>query len=138
MANSSGSVTSLVGRILISLIFLMSGIEKATGFSATAGFLVSRGVPLAAAATGLAMIVELLGGIAVLAGFQTRVASWILFLYLIPTTLLIHNFWSLQGEARMDSQTDFLKNLAIMGGLLILAANGAGGISADAHRARTT
>jgi putative oxidoreductase len=60
----------------------------------------------------------------------------LLFLYLIPTTLLFHNFWALQGIERQDNMAHFLKNLAIMGGLLVLAANGAGAHSVDARANR--
>jgi len=89
-----------------------------------------------AVAIAVAIAVEVLGGLAILAGFQTRLASWIIFLYLIPTSFLFHNFWAMEGMARMDNQGHFFKNIAIMGGLLILAANGPGGASIDASRGR--
>ncbi|HSY60047.1 MAG TPA: DoxX family protein, partial [Terriglobales bacterium] len=76
------------------------------------------------------------GGLAILAGFQTRVAAWVLFVYLIPVSLAFHNFWAMQGMAQQDNMIHFLKNISIMGGLLVLAANGAGGASVDASRAR--
>ncbi len=133
MSNSSGSVTPLVGRILISVIFVASGFMKFAAFTMMTGFLAAKGLPMPAVAIGAAATLEVLGGLAILTGFQTKLASWLLFL--IPTTLLFHNFWAMQGMERMDNQGHFMKNLAIMGGLLILAANGAGGYSVDSSRA---
>ena len=84
----------------------------------------------------VALVVELLGGLAILAGFQTRIAAWIVFFYLIAASFFFHNFWAMEGAARMNNQIHFMKNFAIMGGLRILAANGPGAMSVDASRAR--
>jgi len=135
MANSSGSAASLLGRILICLVFVFSGVSKLMAYSMMAGFAASKGLPMAHYAIGAAAALEILGGLSVAAGF-TKFAAWLLFLFLIPTTLLFHNFWTMQGMERMDNQSHFLKNLAIMGGLLILAANGAGGYSVDSSAAK--
>jgi putative oxidoreductase len=132
---SSNDVVSLAGRILLSAIFIFSGIGKIAAFSMYTGYAGAH-LPMPALAIAIAIVVELLGGLAILAGFQTRLASWIIFLYLIPTTFLFHNFWTMEGMARIDNQIHFLKNFALMGGLLILAANGAGSASIDASRAR--
>ena len=78
--------------------------------------------------------IEVFGGLAILLGFQTRIAAWVLFAYLIPTSLVFHNFWALQGMERMDNQAHFFKNVAIMGGLLFVATFGAGAYSIDAAR----
>jgi putative oxidoreductase len=134
MANSPCNVTALIGRILLSLVFIISGIMKVAGFSMMTGFVASKGLPLPAVSLACAAIVEILGGLALLLGFQTRIAAWVLFIYLIPTTLAFHNFWAFQGMERMDNQAHFLKNLAIMGGLLLAAAFGPGGCSLDAAR----
>ena len=133
--NSSNNVVSLAGRILMSAIFIFSGIGKMAAFSMYTGYASAR-LPMPSVAIAAAIVVEVLGGLAILAGFQTRTAAWIVFLYLIPTTFVFHNFWALEGAAKMDNQAHFFKNVAIMGGLLILAANGAGGASVDASRAR--
>ena len=135
MANSSGGIVSLLGRILLSSVFILAGIGKVGGFSGEEMFLASKHFPLPAVALGIAMIIELVGGLAILVGLYTRFTAWIVFLYLIPTTFLFHNFWTMEGAARQDNIIHFEKNLAIMGGLLILAAFGAGGFSVDAARA---
>lgn len=136
MANSSGGgIVPLIGRILISVVFIVAGIGKVTGFSMEEGFVASKHLPLPAVALGIAMIIELIGGLAILTGFYTRFTAWIVFLYMIPTTFLFHNFWAMQGAARQDNMAHFEKNLAIMGGLLLLATFGAGRLSIDAARA---
>jgi putative oxidoreductase len=133
MSNSSAGATSLVGRILMSLIFVGSGFQKFTMFSMMTGFAAAKGLPMPAVAIGAAATLEVLGGLAILAGFQTKLAAWLLFLFLIPTTILFHNFWAMQGMERMDNEGHFMKNLAVMGGLLILAANGPGAYSVDSR-----
>jgi putative oxidoreductase len=135
MSNSSGSITPLFGRILLSQIFIMSGLQKFGMYSMMTGYAAAKGLPMAKVAIGVAAAIELLGGLAILTGFQTKLAAWIVFLFLIPTTLLFHNFWTMAGMERMDNMGHFMKNLAIMGGLLILAANGAGAYSLDSSRA---
>lgn len=138
MSNSSGSLTSLGGRILISLIFVGSGLMKVMNFSMMTPMMEAKHFPLPAVALGAAAALEIFGGLAILAGLKTRIAAWLLFLFLIPTTLLFHNFWTMQGMERMDNQGHFMKNLAIMGGLLILAANGAGGYSVDSSNTKSS
>jgi len=135
MANSSGGIVPLLGRILISSVFILAGIGKVRGFSGEEMFVASKHLPMPAVALGIAMIIELFGGLAILVGLYTRFAAWIVFLYMIPTTFLFHNFWAMQGAAHDDNILHFEKNMAIMGGLLILAAFGAGGFSIDSARA---
>jgi len=135
MSNSSGSVVPLLGRILVSVVFILGGVGKITGFSMEEGMVAAKHLPMPAVALGIALVIELVGGLAILLGLFTRFTSWILFLYLVPTTLLFHNFWAFQGMDRIDTMIHFEKNLAIMGGLLILATYGAGAYSIDSSRA---
>lgn len=137
MSNSSGTpIVSLLGRVLLSAIFILSGFSKIFAFKAMAGMMAGKGFPLPAIAMGIAIAIEVIGGLAILTGFKAKLTAWIVFLYLIPTTFMFHNFWTMQGAMRMDNQIHFLKNLAIMGGLLLLASNGAGRASLDALAAR--
>ncbi len=135
MANSSGGIVPLIGRILISAVFIIAGFGKITGFSGEEMFVASKHLPLPAVALGIALVIELVGGLAILAGFYTRFTAWIVFLYMIPTTFIFHNFWAMQGGDRVDNMLHFEKNLAIMGGLLILATFGPGSMSVDGARA---
>ena len=134
MSNTSESIVPLAGRLMMSAIFIFSGLGKFAGHAAMAGFAASKGLPAADLAIWLAAAVEILGGLSILLGFQARIGAWLLFLFLIPTSLVFHNFWALQGMERMDNQAHFFKNLAIMGGLLLLATFGAGAYSIDAAR----
>jgi putative oxidoreductase len=136
MSDSSGSFTPLAGRILMSVLFLVSGFFKIGGYSQMVAYSSAKGLPLASVAIACAAVLELAGGLAILVGFQTRIAAWLLFLYLIPVTFYFHNFWAMQGTAQQDNMIHLLKNVAIMGGLVILAANGAGPYSVDHSRAR--
>ena len=126
------SVTALVGRILLSLMFLWSGIGKVTAFSFITGYAAAKHLPAPAFIIGAAAAIEILCGLAIVFGFKTKCAAWVLFLYLIPVTLAFHNFWAVQGPEQMNTVIHFMKNVAIMGGLLMVAAFGAGGISIDA------
>lgn len=137
MANSSDNgIVSLFGRILLSLVFIGSGLSKIFAFHSMAGMLAGKGFPLATIAMAVAIVIEVIGGLAILTGFHAKLTGWIVFLYLIPTTLVFHNFWTMQGMMRMDNQVHFMKNLAIMGGLLLLASSGAGRYSLDASSDR--
>ncbi len=131
MANSSGSIVPLLGRVLLSPVFIIAGIGKIQVFSGEEAFVASKHLPLPAVALGVAMLIELLGGLAILVGLYARFTAWIVFLYMIPITFLFHNFWTMDGAARADNMLHFEKNVAIMGGLLILAAFGAGAFSID-------
>ena len=130
-------VTTLAGRILLSLIFVLSGLTKIMGWSSTAGYMQSKGLPHVPVLLAGAILCEVGGGLLLMLGYRARLVAWLLFLYLIPTTLIFHNFWTLQGMERMDNMAHFLKNLAIMGGMLIVAGSGAGPLSLDARAAKT-
>jgi putative oxidoreductase len=134
MSDSNTSVVPLAGRLMISAIFISSGLSKLAAHPAMAGYAAAKGLPDAGLAVWLAAAIEVFGGLAILLGFQTRIAAWVLFVYLIPTSLVFHNFWALQGMERMDNQIHFFKNIAIMGGLLFVATFGAGAYSVDAAR----
>jgi len=121
----------LVGRILLALIFVISGFGKITGFEGTVGYIASKGLPLPQLGAVGATVVELVGGILLIIGWQTRWAATALFLYLIPTTLIFHPFWAVEAAQQQMQQINFMKNLAIMGGMLYVMAFGAGSLSID-------
>ena len=125
----------LVARILIAAIFVLSGFGKIGGFAGTVGYIGSVGLPLPQLATVLAIVVEVGGGLALLAGYGTRLAALALALFTLVATFVFHNFWAMPAEQVMVQQLMFLKNIAVVGGLLVLAAHGAGAYSVDARRA---
>lgn len=126
------SGAALLGRILISAIFITSGIAKLSDPATTMGYMQSAHVPYADVLVYVAGLAEVLGGVAVLFGFLSRLAALCLFIYLIPTTYFFHGFWRLEGAEQQMQMTQFMKNLAIMGGLLTLWAHGPGRYSIDA------
>ncbi len=132
----SNSIFTFAGRILVSVLFMISGFFKVAGYSQMVGYAAAKGLPAAGVAIALAAALELAGGLAILAGFKTSVASWLLFLYLIPTTFIFHNFWAAQGMEQQTQMVNFLKNIAIMGGLVFLSVSGPGSYSADAALAK--
>lgn len=121
----------LGGRILLALLFLVSGYGKVTGFEGTVGYIASAGMPLPQLAAIGAIAVELGGGILLVLGWQTRWAATAMFLFLIPTTLIFHNFWAADAAQAQNQMIHFMKNLCIMGGMLYVMAFGAGPLSVD-------
>jgi putative oxidoreductase len=129
--NSANDITTLAGRILIAVIFLISGFFKVGGYAQIVGYAAAMHLPAPGVFIALAAAVELGCGLAILAGFKTRFAAWLLFLYLIPVTYIFHNFWAVQGQEQQVQMVNFLKNVAIMGAMLVLSVNGAGAYSVD-------
>lgn len=121
----------LAGRILLALIFVISGYGKIVGFDGTVGYIASKGLPLPQLGAVVAIVVELGAGILLIVGWQTRWAATALFLFLIPTTLIFHQFWAVTGGAAQMETIQFMKNLCIMGGMLYVMAFGAGLYSVD-------
>ncbi|ETA72408.1 MULTISPECIES: DoxX family protein [Mesorhizobium] len=126
---SNSSVTILLGRILLAVIFLLSGFGKLTAISGTAAYFGGLGLPVPTVTAVVVGLIELLGGLAILVGFQTRVAAWVLAIFTVATGLVAHTGWADQMQ-----MIQFLKNLAITGGFLLLASSGAGAYSIDAKR----
>lgn len=126
---SNSATTILLGRILLAVIFLLSGFGKLTAISGTAGYFGALGLPLPTVTAVVVGLIELLGGLAILVGFQTRVVAWVLAIFTIATGLVAHTGWADQMQ-----MIQFLKNLAITGGFILLASSGAGAYSIDAKR----
>ncbi len=125
---------TLVGRLLMAFLFLPAGISKIGGFAGTVGYIASKGLPLPTAGAAIAILVEVLGGLALIAGFGTRVAALALAGFTLVATVIFHNFWGMPADQVMVQQLMFFKNIAVVGGLLVLAAHGAGAWSWDAKR----
>lgn len=118
----SPRILVLAGRVLLSVIFILSGLSKIMDWTGTQQYMAAKGMPFIPILLAAAVIVEIAGGLSVLLGWQARWAALLLFLYLIPTSLIFHNFWALSGMERQTEMVNFLKNLAIMGGLLLVVA----------------
>ena len=125
---------SMLGRILLSSIFILSGLAKIPGWDNTLGFMQSRGMHGVRFFLTAAIAMEILGGISILVGYRARAAALLLTLYLVPVTLIFHSFWMYSGMQAQMQLGNFLKNIAIIGGLLGLVGNGAGAWSLDARQ----
>lgn len=123
------STVILLGRILLSIIFILSGFSKLTALGGTAGYFGGMGIPAPMVVAVLVGLLELLGGLAVLIGFRTREAAFALAAFSIASAFVAHMNWS-----DMMQLINFQKNLAMAGGFLVLGAYGAGPLSVDARR----
>jgi putative oxidoreductase len=125
------NTAALVGRILIALIFVISGYGKIGGFDGVAGYIGSKGLPMPQALAALTIALELGGGILLVIGYKVRWVAALFFLWLIPTTVIFHQFWGIDPKLAQQMQIHFLKNVSIMGGMLLLVAFGPGAWSLD-------
>lgn len=134
MSKNFANALNLLARLLLVALFLPAGISKLTGFSGTVGYIASVGLPAAAAAAALAIVVEIGGSLALLAGFGTRIAAIALAVFTLVASVFFHAYWSAPADQAFVTQLLFFKNIAVAGGLLALAAQGAGAWSLDARR----
>lgn len=126
-----GKFGPLVGRILMAVIFLLSGIGKIGNFAGTAGYMASKGVPMTDLLLIITIIIEVGTAVMLILGWQARLAAAVLFLWMIPVTLTFHNFWAAPADQQMVQQIMFLKNLAMMGGMLFIMTFGSGPYSIE-------
>lgn len=116
----------LIGRILLAAIFVLSGYGKIGGFEQTAGYMASKGLPIITVLLALTIVIELGAGLLIVIGWKARWAAAVIFLWLIPTTFVFHAFWAVPPEQMQMQMIQFMKNLAIMGGMLYVMAYGSG------------
>jgi putative oxidoreductase len=125
----------LLGRFLFAAIFLMSGPNH---FSPqTIAFAASHGVPLASLAVPLSGIMEFAGALSILLGYRAKLGAWLIVVFLVPVTLMMHKFWAVSDP--MMAQIDmamFLKNMGLLGAALVISQLGSGPLSLDARRSR--
>jgi len=120
------SFGSLIGRILLVLIFLNSGIEKIGNFEGTAQYMIKFGMPYTSFFLFGAIVLELLGSMTIMLGYFTRFGAFLLIIFLIPTTLIFHTDFSDQIQVIM-----FMKNVSMLGGCFLTLSFGAGRFSLD-------
>jgi putative oxidoreductase len=125
------SLVALVGRILLAAIFVISGFNKISGFDGVAGYIASKGLPMPQVLAALTIALELGGGLLLVIGYQVRWVALLFFLWLIPTTVIFHPFWGIDAAQVQNQMNNFLKNVSIMGGMLLLVAFGPGAYSVD-------
>ena len=121
----------LAGRILIALIFVFAGFGKITGFEGTVGYIASKGLPLPQLAAAGAIIIELGCGTMLVLGLKTRWAAAAMLIFTGLAALFFHNFWAVSPDQAQNQMTHFMKNLAMMGGMLFVVIHGGGPLSLD-------
>lgn len=134
MSKTLQNAFSLAARLLMAVLFLPAGISKLTGFAGTVGYIGSVGLPLPTVGAALALVVEIGGSVALLAGFGTRIAAVVLAVFTLAASVFFHAFWAVPADQAFVTQLLFYKNIAVVGGLLALAAHGASAWSLDARR----
>jgi len=120
----------LAGRILISAMFLIAGLAKVTAYAGTLSYMQSKGVP--GALLPLVIALEMLGAVAIILGYRTRIVAAVLAVFTVAAAVLFH------GGGDQVQQLLFMKNIAIAGGFLLLVARGGGEWSLDARTASRT
>jgi len=123
------AATPLIGRILIGAIFLLSGLSKLAAPTATIGYISSAGLPLPQIGLAIAVLVEVLGSLALIVGYRTRWVAGLLTIFTVAAALAFHSNFADQNQF-----IHFFKNIAMAGGLLQVVAFGAGRFSLDARR----
>jgi putative oxidoreductase len=120
----------LLGRIFYAAIFLMAGPKHFT--AQTIAFAAGRGVPLASIAVPLSGVLAIAGGLSIVLGYKGRIGAWLLVFFLVPVTVMMHNFWAINDPmAAQMQQIMFMKNLSMLGGALLIAHFGSGPLSLD-------
>ena len=115
-----------LGRLLMTYIFATSGLAKIVAWDGNIAYMSTRHLPFIPELLAIAMLIELGGSVCLVTGYQARLAATIMFLYMAVLTILFHNYWSAPANLAGMLETHFRKNLAIMGGLLFVAAFGPG------------
>ncbi len=132
---ASGAIGPIVflGRLFFVLIFLMAGPRHF--LSATAAFAASQGVPLASIAVPISGVLAIAGGLSILLGYRARLGAWLIVLFLLCITPMMHNFWAVTDPMMHQMQLImFMKNLSMLGGALIISQLGSGPWSLDSRR----
>jgi len=125
------NLLALAGRILLAALFVISGFGKISGFDGVAGYIAAKGLPMPEVLAALTIALELGGGILLMIGYKVRIVSILFFLWLIPTTLIFHKFWGIDAAQVQNQMNNFLKNVSIMGAMLLVFAFGPGAYSVD-------
>lgn len=131
MNTNAQPLAALAGRILLAVIFIISGFGKISGFDGTVGYIASKGLPMAQLVAIGTIVVELGGGILLAIGYKARWAALALAVFTLLAAIIFHNFWAVEAAQKMGQQINFLKNLAIAGGMLMVFAFGPGRMSVD-------
>jgi putative oxidoreductase len=119
-ASSTPNIRFAIGRALLGALFLILGTSKIFSFAGVAGWMASSGLPFAPVLLALTIGIEVIGGLMLVLGWHSRIAALVLAIFLVPVTLVFHGFWNADAAHFQDQLTSFLKNAAILGGMLLV------------------
>ncbi|MEP6943780.1 MAG: DoxX family protein [Betaproteobacteria bacterium] len=122
---------ALLGRALLALIFILSGWGKLSGFDGTVGYIAGKNLPMPQVLAAITVAIELGGGLLLLIGLKARWVALLFVVFLVIITPIFHNFWSVPAAEVATQEINFMKNLAIIGGMFMVAAFGPGRFSVD-------
>lgn len=132
--NGHNGVLDLIGRILLAILFLTSGVAKIMDYQGVGQYMASAKMPMIEILLPIAIAIEIGAALGLILGFQTRLAALALIVYTLVASYFFHNFWAFTGPEAQMQMIQFSKNLALVGGLLVVTAFGAGRLSLDAKR----
>ena len=135
MSRENQSKVMLVGRILMGLLFVVAAWSKTGRFEGTVGYMAKNGVPMAELGLYAALALEYIGGALLILGWKTRWTALILAIFVAVITPIFHGFWAFEPAQMTGQLNHFLKNIAIVGGLLYFFVHGAGSMSVDGDKA---
>jgi putative oxidoreductase len=125
----------VLGRFFFALIFLLAAANHFN--KQTIGYAASQGAPLASIAVPLSGVLAIAGGLSILLGYRAKLGAWLIVLFLIPVTLMMHKFWTVTDPTMAQIQmVMFMKNVSMLGGALLITQFGTGPFSLDARRSR--
>jgi putative oxidoreductase len=130
-AASASAFAPLLARLLIAPLFLVSAVRSLYAVAGTSGYLARLGAPMPEVTTWIVIVVEIIGAVLLIVGWQTRLTAWVLVAFVVVATLLGHRFWAVDPAQYANQLNHFLKNLAVIGGLLLLAVHGPGRAALD-------
>jgi putative oxidoreductase len=129
--NQARDVAALAGRVLLAFMFVYAGFGKIGGFEGTAAYIASKNLPLPPVATAIAIVVEVAGGLMLVVGWKARWAALVVAVFTLFASVLFHNYWAMVDQAAQVNRLMFMKNLSVIGGLLMVFALGPGRLSLD-------
>lgn len=135
MNDAYKNYVSVVGRVLLALMFILSGFGKLTDIQHTAGFIASGGLPMPVVLAVVVGAFELLAGIALVLGYKVRWTGLALGLFTLAASVVFHAYWAVAADQQYVTQLLFMKNVSVAGGLLLVSALGAGSLSVDRRQA---
>ncbi|MFC7418722.1 DoxX family protein [Iodobacter arcticus] len=134
MTHQHSALSLMIGRTLMGVLFFVSGLNKIGQFTSIASFMASKGLPAAEVLLAATIVLEVCGSLALIAGWRVRYVAWTLLIFTAGAAVIFHAFWAAEAATYQNQLNHFLKNVAIMGGLLCLSTVGSGSWGIDERK----